>query len=87
MGYRPHPNCDRALKQIHRHIDEVGPLVSPRPVTPSGRRLFEGAAAAMQAVLPSAREFQARLADALSKQPTLDDYRLSTRPSVVSPSP
>lgn len=84
MGYRPHPNRERAVKQIDRHIDEVGPALEPRPQAPLQRGLFAG-------LQPSAAAAGAAMAANLKRaQPSgsgfvaaLDTYRLSTRPSVV----
>ncbi|CUW31808.1 hypothetical protein [Streptomyces reticuli] len=85
MGYRPHPNRDRALKQIDRHIDEVGPALPPRPMTALEGKLLARAqmagaaagaalAAALKLGQPSGSELVA----------AVDTYRLSTRPGVVS---
>ncbi|MYX67330.1 hypothetical protein K388_05615 [Streptomyces sp. KhCrAH-43] len=31
MTHRPYPNADRALAQLRRHADEVGPIPMVRP--------------------------------------------------------
>ncbi|MFI9244125.1 hypothetical protein ACIGXF_16405 [Streptomyces sp. NPDC053086] len=84
MGYRPHPNRDRALKQIDRHADEVGPILPLRPVAPFEGKLLSGvqmagaaAGAAMAAALKRAQPSAGELFAA-------GTYRLSTRPGVVS---
>jgi hypothetical protein len=85
MGYRPHPNRDRALRQIDRHIDEVGPMVPRRPMTPFEENLFArvqmagaAAGAAMAAAFKGAQPSGSDLAEAVGS------YRLSMRLGAVS---
>lgn len=78
MTYRPYPNIDRALRQLDRHIDEVGPITeaAPRAATPFGQQLIDGTSAAVQAVGSS---LAASFAKMLPQPPPVDEYRLSTR--------
>ncbi|MEU9442901.1 hypothetical protein AB0D42_18650 [Streptomyces sp. NPDC048304] len=85
MGYRPHPNRERALKQLDRHIDEVGPILPRRPMTTFEENLFArvqmagaAAGAAMAAATKRAQPSGRDLAEAIGT------YRLSTRPGDVS---
>ena len=84
MAHRPYPNVDRALKQVDRHIDEVGPILPRRPMTPFEANLFArvqmagaAAGAAMAVTLKRAQPSGSDLAEAV------DEYRLSTRTGVV----
>jgi hypothetical protein len=71
MAHHPYPSRDRALHQVDRHIDEVGPMVDGRPhaVTPFGQRLIDATEAAVQSLGRSLTNVQ----------PPVDEYRLSTR--------
>ncbi|MFC4502949.1 MULTISPECIES: hypothetical protein [Streptomyces] len=80
MSHRPYPNTDRALRQLTRHDDETPPIpaASLRPVTPLEWKLFDGLTAVTQAA-------GAALAESLMRAlPAAGEYRLSTRPGVVS---
>ncbi|MFJ5644012.1 hypothetical protein [Streptomyces sp. NPDC093223] len=80
MGHRPYPNRERALKQFDRHIDEVGPMLQPRPLTPLERQVAGNAGALLRAAQPSAALAMARLRAAFTRP--VGEYRLSTRPDV-----
>lgn len=75
MAHRPYPSRDRALHQIDRHINEVGPLVDRRPhaVTLFGQRLIDATEAAVQSLGRSLAESMT------SMHPPVDSYRLSSR--------
>lgn len=82
MTYRPYPSRDRALHQIDRHIDEVGPVTeaAPHAVTPFGQQLIDGTNAAVQAVGSSlAASFAKMRQPQPVAQPPVGEYRLSTR--------
>jgi hypothetical protein len=78
VNHRPYPNADRALRQISRHDDEVGPVTEagPRAVTPFGQQLIDGTSAAVQALSSSLAVSFAKM---LPQQLPVDEYRLSTR--------
>ncbi|MFJ4925238.1 hypothetical protein [Streptomyces sp. NPDC088736] len=75
MAHRPYPSRDRALHQIDRHIDEIGPMIGGRPhaVTPFGQRLIDATDTAVQAL---GRSLAASMKN---MQPSVDTYRLSSR--------
>jgi hypothetical protein len=68
MAYRPYPNADRALAQVYRHA----PADPETPALPALRPL----AAAMGQL----RERSRRAVEAWP----VGEYRLSTRPRIVS---
>lgn len=91
MAHQPYPSRDRALHQIDRHIDEVGPMIGGRPhaVTPFGQSLIDGTNAASQAIGDALAGAFAKMVPAPQRgdEYPVDEYRLSTRPSVISGQP
>lgn len=69
MNQRPYPNADRALRHVRRHHPEDPELLAAE------RQAFVAAEADYVLSAQIGRE-----ADA----PPVDEYRLSTRPGVVS---
>ncbi|MDX3243678.1 hypothetical protein [Streptomyces sp. ME18-1-4] len=86
MSYRPYPNADRALRQLSRHYPEApaAPVLEClQPMTESFDRLRRNVARALKR--------DAWHPDFLMDGHTgdvvpfpVDEYRLSTRPSIVS---
>jgi hypothetical protein len=77
MSHRPYPNPSRALKQIERHTFEVGAAAASRPLTPFEQQLLDGTATIVKAIEPMAATLERSV-------PVVSEYRLSTRPGVVS---
>ncbi len=82
MSYRPYPNRDRALKQLARHIDEAAPS---NPTVPQDGTLLRQHLAAAQPTGASLATAFARLGQLRPVEAwPVGEYRLSTRPRVVS---
>jgi hypothetical protein len=93
MSYRPYPNVYRALAQVHRHAPVLPLPDCLRPTAASFARLRVNAQRALEARLRLAAlgpdDDATDLIQAIGDeqgfvQLPVDEYRLSTRPRVVS---
>ncbi|MGW2048515.1 hypothetical protein ACWCPF_25535 [Streptomyces sp. NPDC001858] len=69
MSHRPYPNRERALRQLERHVDPAPAIPAPTALLQFGESMAR------------MREGARRV---LAAQFAVDEYRLSTRPGIVS---
>jgi hypothetical protein len=78
MAYRPYPNADRALRQVDRHRQPAPPSEFQLSLAEQANAALEAAGRALEPFMRGIRR------NAAMVSPPVDEYRLSTRPGVVS---